>query len=244
METQKMSAFLRELRKERGLTQEQAAEELFVSSKTLSRWETGATIPDLGTLMKLAEYYKVDIKELIDGERREPREDPDKDQAAQQKDALQAAAEYSRVRERREVRQAVLAVLLPVILIVVTYMGILVYTEIRNAVSERSGEHIGAMIGKIVEYYPKEEDGSQKLRIDSDFGERFIRITDKTDVGQSVKSLLDAQETGVIIRIIVRYSQKDLSRADRRGETFVYAADSIRGVRTYSETEAVGETAN
>ena len=71
METQKMSAFLRELRKERGLTQEQAAEALFVSSKTLSRWETGATVPDLETLMKLAEYYRVDIKELIDGERRE-----------------------------------------------------------------------------------------------------------------------------------------------------------------------------
>ena len=205
METQKMSAFLRELRKERGLTQEQAAEALFVSSKTLSRWETGATIPDLETLIKLAEYYKVDIKELIDGERREPGEAPDKDPAAQQKDALQAA---------------------------------------RNAVVARNGEHLENMIGRVVEYYPKEEDGSQKLRIDSDFGERFIRITDKTDVGQSVKPLLDAQETGIIIRIIVRYTQKDLSRADRRGEIFVYTADSIRGTRTYSETETAGEAAN
>ena len=104
METQKMSAFLRELRKERGLTQEQAAEELFVSSKTLSRWETGATIPDLETLIKLAEYYKVDIKELIDGERREPDEETDKDPAAQQKDALQAAAEYRR-KEKQEQKQ-------------------------------------------------------------------------------------------------------------------------------------------
>ena len=104
METQKMSAFLRELRKERGLTQEQAAEALFVSSKTLSRWETGATVPDLETLMKLAEYYRVDIKELIDGERREPDEGPEKDPAAQQKDALQAVAEYGSQREKRSVR--------------------------------------------------------------------------------------------------------------------------------------------
>lgn len=244
METKQMSLFLKELRKERRLTQEQAAEELFVSSKTLSRWETGATIPDLETLIKLAEYYKVDIKELIDGERREPGEAPDKDPAAQQKDALQAAAEYSRAREKREVRQAVLAVLMPIIVIIVLNAVILAYVEIRNAVTARNGEHLENMIGRVVEYYPKEEDGSQKLRIDSDFGERFIRITDKTDVGQSVKPLLDAQETGIIIRIIVRYTQKDLSRADRRGEIFVYTADSIRGTRTYSETETAGEAAN
>ena len=54
MDAKAMCLFLKELRKERGLTQEQAAEALFVSSKTVSRWETGATIPDLETLMNLA----------------------------------------------------------------------------------------------------------------------------------------------------------------------------------------------
>ncbi len=55
MDIRAMCLFLKDLRKERGLTQDQAAEALFVSSKTVSRWETGATIPDLETLVKLAE---------------------------------------------------------------------------------------------------------------------------------------------------------------------------------------------
>lgn len=65
----KIGNFLRELRKEKGLTQEELAEKLGISSKSISRWENGNTMPDLGILVELAELYDVDIKEIIDGER-------------------------------------------------------------------------------------------------------------------------------------------------------------------------------
>ncbi len=43
MDAKKMGAFLRTLRKEKGLTQEQLAEVLHVSGRTVSRWETGVS---------------------------------------------------------------------------------------------------------------------------------------------------------------------------------------------------------
>lgn len=43
----KIGSFLKELRKEKELTQEQLAEQLNVSNRSVSRWETGSTLPDI-----------------------------------------------------------------------------------------------------------------------------------------------------------------------------------------------------
>ena len=70
MDQIRIGEFLRELRKEKGLTQEQLAEQFNVSRRSVSRWETGSNLPDLSILVELAEFYDVDIKEIIDGARR------------------------------------------------------------------------------------------------------------------------------------------------------------------------------
>lgn len=57
MDTKKIGEFLKVLRKERGLTQEQLAEILLVSGRTISRWETETNMPDLSILIKMAEFY-------------------------------------------------------------------------------------------------------------------------------------------------------------------------------------------
>ena len=69
MDTKKIGAFLKQCRKEKNLTQEQLAEKFGVSARTVSRWETGINMPDLSILVQLAEYYDVEIRELLDGER-------------------------------------------------------------------------------------------------------------------------------------------------------------------------------
>ena len=66
----KIGEFLKELRKERGLTQEQLAEQFDVSRRSVSRWETGSNLPDVDILIEMADYYEVDLRELIDGERK------------------------------------------------------------------------------------------------------------------------------------------------------------------------------
>lgn len=70
MNTKKIGEFLKALRKEKGLTQEQLAEILFVSGRTISRWETGTNMPDLSILIQMSEFYGVEVKEILDGERK------------------------------------------------------------------------------------------------------------------------------------------------------------------------------
>ena len=50
MDQQKIGRFLKELRKEKGITQEQLAEQFSVSNRTISRWENGNNMPDLDIL--------------------------------------------------------------------------------------------------------------------------------------------------------------------------------------------------
>ena len=69
MDTKKIGAFLKQCRKEKNLTQEQLAEVFGVSARTVSRWETGTNMPDLSMLVEIAEYYEIEMKELLDGER-------------------------------------------------------------------------------------------------------------------------------------------------------------------------------
>lgn len=70
MDQQKTGRFLRELRGEKSLTQEQLAEILGVSNRSVSRWENGVTMPDLDLLIQTAELFGVEIGEILDGERK------------------------------------------------------------------------------------------------------------------------------------------------------------------------------
>ena len=70
MDQQKIGTFLKELRNEKNLTQEQLAEILGVSRRTVSRWETGSNLPDLDVLIEMVDYYDVDMRELLSGERK------------------------------------------------------------------------------------------------------------------------------------------------------------------------------
>jgi len=66
----KIGTFMKELRKEKNITQEQFAEKFNVSRRTVSRWETGSNMPDLDILIRISEYCEVDLRELLDGERK------------------------------------------------------------------------------------------------------------------------------------------------------------------------------
>lgn len=69
MDPIKIGAFLRELRKEKNLTQQEVAEVFMVTNRTISRWETGANMPDISIITEIADFYGVDVRELIEGER-------------------------------------------------------------------------------------------------------------------------------------------------------------------------------
>lgn len=95
MDQKSIGRFLRELRVGRGLTQEQAAAELGVSARTVSRWETGANLPDLEVLVCLADFYGVGIREVLDGKREDCAMD------SQEKKTLIQASDYAQARLAR-----------------------------------------------------------------------------------------------------------------------------------------------
>ena len=70
MNQAKIGKFLAELRKENGMTQEQLAEKLNVARRTISRWETGNNMPDIDILIELSDLYAVDLREILNGERK------------------------------------------------------------------------------------------------------------------------------------------------------------------------------
>lgn len=63
------AAFIGELRKEKGFTQKELAEKLFVSDKAVSKWERGLSLPDTALLIPLSEVLGVTVTELLSGER-------------------------------------------------------------------------------------------------------------------------------------------------------------------------------
>ena len=59
---------LQELRKSRGLTQEELAEALFVSRTAISKWESGRGYPSIDSLKEISRYFSVSIDDLLSGD--------------------------------------------------------------------------------------------------------------------------------------------------------------------------------
>jgi len=69
MDQIKIGKFILNCRKEKGLTQEQLAEKLGVTSKSISRWENGNTMPDYSLLKDLCNELDINVNELLSGEK-------------------------------------------------------------------------------------------------------------------------------------------------------------------------------
>lgn len=69
MENEKIGPFIRQLRKDRNLTQKELAAMLNVTDKAVSKWELSASLPDVALLLPLAEALGVSVTELLGGVR-------------------------------------------------------------------------------------------------------------------------------------------------------------------------------
>ena len=68
MNTYVTGAAIRDLREKRGITQNELAEQIGVSNKTISKWETARGLPDISLLQPLAAALGVSVIELMNGE--------------------------------------------------------------------------------------------------------------------------------------------------------------------------------
>lgn len=69
MDQVKIGKFIAEMRKEQNLTQKQLADKLDISDRTISKWECGKGMPDVGLMIPLCEEIKINVNELLSGER-------------------------------------------------------------------------------------------------------------------------------------------------------------------------------
>jgi len=77
----KFGEFISELRKEKGITQKELANRLYISDKAVSKWETGHSVPDITLLTPLAEQLGVTVTELLECRRIENADKLDVSQA-------------------------------------------------------------------------------------------------------------------------------------------------------------------
>ena len=139
----KIGGFLRELRKEKELTQEQLAEKFGVSSRSVSRWENGNTMPELGILVELADYYEVDIKEIIDGERKS------EIMEKEQKETLRKVADYAEVEKKLAVKRRCIVTFVGTLMFALSIMiGYIVFPKLPEGSILRNGS-LGLGIGVI-----------------------------------------------------------------------------------------------
>lgn len=113
----KIGDFLRNLRNEKDLTQEELAEKFGVSSRSVSRWENGNTMPELGILLELADFYDVDIKEIIDGERKS------EIMEKETKDTLTKVADYAKTEKKMTVRRKCVLTLISAFVTIAIVIG-------------------------------------------------------------------------------------------------------------------------
>ncbi|MCH5147212.1 MAG: helix-turn-helix domain-containing protein [Clostridiales bacterium] len=69
MDQVKTGQFIKACRKEKALTQREVAEKLNISEKTISKWETGNGLPEVGLMLPLCELLEISVNELLSGER-------------------------------------------------------------------------------------------------------------------------------------------------------------------------------
>lgn len=97
MDQIKIGEFLRSLRKEKGWTQMELADQLGVSNRSVSRLENGTTLPDLSLLLVLSELYDISMDEILDGRKKEENMTDNK--------TIRKVADYSTLMEQKRSRR-------------------------------------------------------------------------------------------------------------------------------------------
>lgn len=149
MDQKKIGGFLKELRKEKGVTQEQLAEQFSVSNRTISRWENGNNMPDLDILIEISDYYEVDLREILNGERKS--ENMDKEM----KETVLQAVDYTNTEAERYNKRVRLcnAIAMALFLLYTIIRDTVVYTDyfvVKTVVDIAQGLAIGMLLAGLI----------------------------------------------------------------------------------------------
>ncbi len=144
MDQIKIGNFIKELRKEKNLTQEELAEKFGVARRTVSRWETGSNMPDLDILIEMADFYDVDLREILDGERKSEKMEKEL------KETVLKVAEYSNEEKRKSTKMILVFLVVGIVALlcnlIMEYMGLVMTPFIGFVKGFSIGIALGVMI--------------------------------------------------------------------------------------------------
>lgn len=131
MDMKKIGSFLKNLRKEKGLTQEQLAEIFGVAGRTVSRWENASNMPDLSILIQIAEFFDVEIREILEGERKS--ECVNK----QLKETLSKVADYDKAKKEKMGKISLTSFLVTILVgVMILLAQFVIFKDIRFIIGE------------------------------------------------------------------------------------------------------------
>lgn len=123
MNQEKIGKFIANQRKEKGLTQEQLAERIGVTNKSISRWENGKTMPDISLFEPLCRELDISINELLKGKKLENKKDLEVLSA-------EALTEYSKYLKRHQVQKNILLLIVMLLSLITGFlMLVLLFNE-------------------------------------------------------------------------------------------------------------------
>lgn len=125
-----LSEKIKELRKARGLSQEEMAERLHVSRQTISKWEKGLSAPNADYLILLADLFEISVSELLGTS--EDKQDTDKD-VSKQLEQLNTVL-TNRDRRNRKIWRIVCCILLFMVIgsVVLVMFGMISFDQYAN----------------------------------------------------------------------------------------------------------------
>lgn len=100
MDQTKIGKFIAEMRKEQNLTQQDLAEKLGISNKTISKWECGNGMPDYAVMESLCSVLNINVNELLSGERL-----PSQEYSKKAEENMISLIQESNVNQKRDMRE-------------------------------------------------------------------------------------------------------------------------------------------
>lgn len=119
MDKERTGQLITELRKEKGMTQKQLADALYVTDKAVSKWERGLSFPDISMLEPISEVLGISVMEILAGERQDESETISRQEAQM---LVNASVELSdeEIRHRKERSRLIIIILIVLLLLLIS----------------------------------------------------------------------------------------------------------------------------
>ncbi len=142
---------IKNLRKQKGYTQETLAQELNIVRQTVSKWEKGYSVPDAVMLEKLAELFEVSVGELLGDTAQSNEDKADLNRISEQLAVLnnQLAKELNRKRKGRKIVLIIVSALLAIVLITMLLSALFSFSQYEYAVDENGGIVLSQLDSKL-----------------------------------------------------------------------------------------------